>query len=282
MVATPPVVLVFDVSALSAASPTEWREFSRVGSCYIPQVVYEEMKMLFDRSPDPDLEYLAKSFNRFYSSSGWKVSEATAAHPALKIASGQALTRRNRVSLAVGKCAFGLAQELPNSLIVLVSKDRTLLQRLYDIPAPNLCGITGDALLQWSRSGQRPIAVSQKFQQFRAAYGIQPNKQQNKQANKPASKAPEKSSAAPAPMPAARQTAPTRTPPKKQKPVRIHSPIFLSDWLPELRSLLLALAGFALAGYLIWLMTSGNIGHILPPPINPQSFSPNEGFQVLT
>lgn len=283
MVATPPVVLVFDVSALSAASPTEWREFSRVGSCYIPQVVYEEMKMLFDRSPDPDLEYLAKSFNRFYASSGWKVSDATAAHPALKIASGQALTRRARVSLAVGKCAFGLAQEFPNSLVVLVSKDRTLLQRLYDIPAPNLCGITGDALLQWSRSGQRPIAVSQKFQQFRAAYGIQPNKQaNNKQANKaakPANIAPEKLPVPPS-TPPSRPTSPAR--PAKTKPIRIHNPVFLSDWLPEARSLLLALAGFALAGYLIWLMTSGNLGHIFQPPINPQSFSPNKSFQLLT
>jgi hypothetical protein len=48
MAAVPSIILVFDVSALSAASCSEWREFARVGNCYIPQVVYEEIKMMFD------------------------------------------------------------------------------------------------------------------------------------------------------------------------------------------------------------------------------------------
>lgn len=272
MTVTPPVILVFDVSALSAASPTEWREFSRVGNCYIPQVVYEEMKMLFDRSPDPDLEQLAKSFNRFYSASGWKVSEATAHHPALKVASGQALTRRSRVSLAVGKCAFGMAQEFPNSLVVLVSKDRALLQRLYDIPAFNLCGITGEALLQWSRSGQRPIAVSQKFQQFRAAYGMQPVKVER--------------SAKPVTPPASspvRQTTTTRTTAKPPRSVPIHHhQASLAEWLLEARSLLLALLGLAVAGYLIWMLANGQFNQFFQQPVNQQSLLPKNIFKVLT
>lgn len=260
MVATPPVILVFDVSALSAASPTEWREFSRVGNCYIPQVVYEEMKMLFDRSPDPDLEQLAKAFNRFYTTSGWKVSDATAPHPALKVASGQALTRRARVSLAVGKCAYGLAQEFSNSLVVLVSKDRSLLQRLYDIPSYNLCGVTGDALLQWSRTGQRPIPVSQKFQQFRAAYGIQPDKSSGSSS---ASKSP------PPPQP----TSSVRTLPKATRAKPSVAPVFLSDWLPEVKSFILAVLGFAVAGYLLWMLVSGNIETLFRQQTNQQSFS---------
>ena len=32
MAAVPPVMLVFDISALSAATPSEWREFSRAGA----------------------------------------------------------------------------------------------------------------------------------------------------------------------------------------------------------------------------------------------------------
>lgn len=168
MAALPPVSLVLDISALSATSAREWLEFSRVGTSHVPQVVYEEMNFLFDRSPDPDLERVARAFKRFYANSGWQITDETGHHPALRVASGQAMTKRGRVSLAVARCAYGLAQNHSANLVVLVSSDRALLQRLYDIQLPNLCGITGAALLQWCRSGQRPIAVSQKLQQMRS------------------------------------------------------------------------------------------------------------------
>jgi hypothetical protein len=247
MVAVPPVILVFDISALSAATPSEWREFSRVGSCYVPQVVYEEMKLMFDRSPDPDLERIAKAFNRFYATSGWRITDVNGHHTALKIGSGQALTRRSRVSLAVGRCAYGLAENTPGSLVVLVTKDRPLLQRLYEIPAVNLCGITVDNLLQWSRTGQRPIAVSQKLQQFRAAHGIQPvgttGTSQTYQRTSP--------------------TRLTTSPSAKLKTRNVSTP----DWLPDLVSLLLAAAGLAVAGYLIWLViNNGNIRQFFENP----------------
>ena len=219
MVAVPPVILVFDISALSAATPSEWREFSRAGSCYVPQVVYEEMKLKFDRSPDPDLERIAKAFNRFYATSGWRITDVTGHHAALKVGSGQALTQRSRVSLAVGRCAYGLAEVTPGSLVVLVTKDRPLLQRLYEIPAVNLCGITVENLLQWSRTGQRPIPVSQKLQQFRATHGIQPTgttgTSQTYQRTSPT-----RSTAAPVTV------KPTKT--------RRRDLTFTPDWLPDL------------------------------------------------
>lgn len=241
MVAIPPVILVFDISALSAATPSEWREFSRVGSCYVPQVVYEEMKLKFDRSPDPDLERIAKAFNRFYSSSGWRITDISGHHAALKVGSGQALTRRSRVSLAVGRCAYGLAENVPGSLVVLVTKDRSLLQRLYEIPMVNLCGITVENLLQWSRTGQRPIPISQKLQQFRVANGMQPTGStvinQSYQ-----------------------RTSPTRLTSAPGKTRGVRSAISTPDWLPDVISLLLAALGLAIAGYLIWLIfNNGNI-----------------------
>jgi hypothetical protein len=242
MVAVPPVILVFDISALSVASPSEWREFSRVGSCYVPQVVYEEMKLMFDRSPDPDLERIAKAFNRFYASSGWQITDINAHHPALKVGSGQALTRRSRVSLAVGRCAYGLSQNFSNSLVILVSKDRSLLQRLYEVPVVNLCGITGESLLQWSRTGQRPIAVSQKFQQFRTAYNLPPT-----------SKAVSPTQPQTARTGAAGAKAGTSTAARPAtKPTKIRSAASLPDWIPDLMSLILAAVGLAIAGFLVW------------------------------
>lgn len=241
MVAVPPVILVFDISALSAATPSEWREFSRVGSCYVPQVVYEEMKLKFDRSPDPDLERIAKAFNRFYAASGWQITDVSGHHASLKVGSGQALTRRSRVSLAVGRCAYGLAETTPGSLVVLVTKDRELLQRLYDIPMVNLCGVTVDNLLQWSRTGQRPIAVSQKLQQFRAAHGGQPTGTTGTSQTY-------------------QRTSPTRVSAAGSRARSLRNVASTPDWLPDLVSLLLAAAGLALAGYLVWLVfRNGNI-----------------------
>jgi hypothetical protein len=171
----PPVFLVLDISALSTATPREWLEFSRVGSCIVPQAVYEEMKFLFDRSPDPDLERIARDFHRFQPTSGWQISDASAHHTLLKSGAGQALTKRARISLAVGRCAYALSQNFPASLVVLVNSDRSMLQRIHDIEANNLCAITCPSLLQWCRTGQHPITVSQKLQQLRVAASVSGN-----------------------------------------------------------------------------------------------------------
>ncbi len=271
MVAVPPVILVFDISALSVASPSEWREFSRVGSCYVPQVVYEEMKLMFDRSPDPDLERIAKSFNRFYASSGWKITDVNAHHPSLKVGSGQALTRRSRVSLAVGRCAYGLSQAFPNSLIILVSKDRSLLQRLYEVPVVNLCGIMGESLLQWSRTGQRPIAVSQKFQQFRTAYNLAPVSNVAKSnVAKPAQ---------PTHSPSRAATSAPTSPTKLTKNRNVAS---MPDWLPDLMSLILAAAGLAIAGFLIWfVLNNTDLKKSLPHTEAPRAIETAANPRIL-
>jgi hypothetical protein len=232
MAAIPSIILVFDVSALSAASCSEWREFARVGSCYLPQVVYEEMKMVFDRSPDPDLERIAKDFHRFHATSNWTVTQANAHHAALKMGAGQSLTRRARVSLAVGRAAYGLAQMFQSSLVVLVTKDRSLLQRLYDIPEVNLCGITGEALLQWSRSGSRPIAVIQKIQQFRSAHGMTAMAAVTHGDRQPV-----------AAVGVASYTKPT-----------LVNQLIMPEWLPDAISLVMAFVGLAIAGWLIHYM----------------------------
>lgn len=249
MVLVPPIILVFDVSALSAVPPNEWREFSRVGSCFVPQVVYEEMRSLLERAPDPDLERIAKAFHRFYGTSGWKTSDANTHHLVFKTEPGQMLTHRIRVSLAVGRCAYGLAQTFTNSLVVLVTKDRSLMQRIYDIPTVNLCSIAGDALLQWSRTGQRPIAVSQKLQQFRLAHSIPPQPKavrslaQNLPLTAPAASLVQSSQARPV--------------------------AWMSNGVPNFISVALASAGLAIAGYLAWLWVS----HLSKPkPPSPQSF----------
>lgn len=242
MAAIPPVVLVLDIGALSSATPREWLEFSRVGSCIVPQVVYEEMKFLFDRSPDPDLERIARAFNRFFPTSGWQTSDATAHHAELKSGSGQALTRRSRISLAVGKCAYALSQEFPGSLVALVSSDRSMLQRIYDIQASNLCAVTGPALLQWCRTGQRPIAVSQKLQQLRVATGAQVNSAISGQTYQATS--PSRITSSPSRITSTRVTSGKKT--------TIQEASSMPSWIPQVFSLATSLAALIIAGFIVF------------------------------
>lgn len=240
MSATPPVFLILDIGPLSAATPREWLEFSRAGSCVIPQNVYEEMRFLFDRSPDPDLERLARDFNRFYPTSGWKISEANGAHELLRTSTGQSLTKRARISLASARCAYGMALSFPNSLVVFVTSDRALLQKVYDIQSTNFCAVTGPSLLQWCRTGQRPIAVIQKLQQLKAsgATGIPLNSNLLTQPSKTSSSTRTSTTI---------QSKPTG----RRAVIRDASGSALQATLSQVFSLITALALLGVAGYLL-------------------------------
>jgi hypothetical protein len=262
MTFTPLVLVVLDISALSLGSQREWLEFSRVGDVHIPQAVYEEMKFLHGRTPDPDLEALARAFHRFYPTSHWNVTDATAHHPSLT-ASGQALTKRARIALASARCAYALALNFPNYLTVLVTNDRALLQKIYAIPSNNFCAVDGQSLLRWCRSGQRPISVSQKLQQLRslAASGIIAR-----------------------PMAATTSTPSSRimssTAPRSgitgSRRSRSHtttiqrSPLISSETVSQLISLLMAFGGVLLAGWLLWaVFTSSEMLDPLREPFDP-------------
>lgn len=241
MVMVPPVLIVLDISILSTATTREWLGFSRVGTCHVPQVIYEEMRFLFDRSPDPDLERVAREFNRFYATSGWKITDISGHHPLLKSPT-HGLTKRARVALAVARCAYGLAQQFPSHLVVLVASDRALLQRVYETQTPNLTGISGPALLQWSRTGQRPVAVSQKMQQMRVRGEGQPVTQlPNSQITK---------------IPTSQITRPVTTSPSRVTAPRPKTQVrrdpSVSDWLPDVISGVSALVAIAVAALLIW------------------------------
>jgi hypothetical protein len=249
MATVPPVILVLDVNALSTATPREWLEFSRVGGCVVPQVVYEEMKFLFDRSPDPDLERIARAFNHFYATSGWQISDEHAHHPLLKSTSNQSLTKRSRVSLAVGRCAYAQSLTHPTSLVVLVSSDRTMLQRIYDVQATNLCAITGQALLQWCRTGQRPIAVSQKLQRLRVVSGVGGVSGVGASALNPTHSNLAHSTSTLSHIPSSARLTPSAITPKK--PAVRHSSL-TSTGLPQLISIVFSLATLAAAAWLVW------------------------------
>ncbi len=286
MTLLPPVSLILDITALVGGSQREWREFSRVGRTHIPQAVYEEMRLLFDRSPDPDLEALCKAFNHFYPTSGWQITDIHAHHPTLT-ATGHGLTHRTRISLAAARCAYALALNSPTHLIVLVTRNQPMLQRIAEISLANLCAIDAGDLLQWSRTGQRPIAVSQKLHQLRATTAAVPTPGVVGAAEPRTS--PSRLTSSPSTRssltrPASTQAAATRSAPARPAPARSTAygsgqtePRFQSrtargmpTWASQLVSLSLVLGCLAIAEWLLW-----GIGHqtgwldLLRQPLDP-------------
>jgi hypothetical protein len=243
MATPPPVLIVIDLSTLIDSGSRAWPDYSRVGSCYLPQVIYDEIGFLSDRAPEPNLEQAAREFLRFFPNSSWQLTNASASHPALTPPAGKTLSKQARQSVAVVQCVYGLSQEHPGELVVLVSNAQQLLKSLPTLQSPNLCGITAAALLQWARTGQKPPAVTQQMQAMIKAGGTP--------GGAPAA------SKSPAPKPTAKQPQPTA--PKNPAPMAGPASAVQSrpksgglSGLSGLIGSVLGLVGLAIAGGFAW------------------------------
>ena len=162
--ALPPIVVVFDLGALMTGRTREWEMCSRLGTCYLPQVVYEEIEELAGRAAEGSQLEAPREFKRFWPYSGWLLSDAAASHRLLQPAAGAQLSKQARMVVAVAQCAYALSQERSRELVVFVSDSLRLLQRMQSLEVGNLCCITSTVLMQWARSGQRPLSVTKQVQ----------------------------------------------------------------------------------------------------------------------
>lgn len=163
--------LLFDISALMDTSAREWEEYQKVGTCYLPQVIYDEIKFLCDRSGDPRQEQTARTFIRFQVQNNWQLTSVSAPHPVLAPPPGEGLSKKARLALITAQCAYGFAQENQDKVIVFISNTQPLLQRIQAVKASNLCGLTTAQLLQWSRTQQCPPFITQQLQAVQQGTG---------------------------------------------------------------------------------------------------------------
>jgi len=164
----PPILLLLDLSALLVGKPREWQEFTRLGKCYVPQPVYEEIQALSNIGVERNHEQTAKEFCRFFADSNWQLTGAGAVHPSLQPSDGQNISKRARLAQAVAECAYGFARNSPGRLVVLISNDQSLLKRIQGLGVANLSGVPVSGMLIWSRSGRRPPIVAQHLQAMRS------------------------------------------------------------------------------------------------------------------
>ncbi|MGL5061202.1 MAG: PIN domain-containing protein [Microcoleus sp.] len=174
----PPILVTFDADVLMAGRTQAWQEYAKVGTCYIPEVVYDEIDYLTDRAVEPPQEQVAREFKRFFAESGWIVTDAQETHralePSIKNQSKQAM-----LVVATAQCVYGLTKEHPDALVVFVSNSQPLLKRMASVGADNLCGITGAMLLNWARQKERPPQVTQQLQSLMRTLAERQSTQRN-------------------------------------------------------------------------------------------------------
>jgi len=246
----PPVLILLDLTAILSEKTREWLNLSRVGTCFIPQAVYEEIEYLCNRAGDPQVEQTAREFMRFYPTSGWEISKAHATHASLNPADSEALSKQARLTLATAECAYGLARQEPGKLVIFASSSQPLLQRISALEESNLCGITVSALLLWARTRKRPATVTEKLQNLKwTASALQGTTVVNKPL------------AASMSRPGSTHRSPVSTSPKpttSNRPVTTYTStpskvtIAAKNGLSTLISSMLALGGFAIAGLIAW------------------------------
>ena len=159
----PPVLVIFDADVLMAGRTQIWQEYAKVGTCYLPEVVYDEIDYLTGKAVEKAQEQVAREFMRFFADSGWIITDAQETHrslePSIKNQSKAAM-----LVVATAQCVYGLAQEHPDALVIFVSNSQPLLKRIASVGSANLCGITGAMLLNWARKAERPAAATQQLQ----------------------------------------------------------------------------------------------------------------------
>lgn len=162
----PQILLVFDTTSLLAGDTKVWKDYKRVGSCFVPQVVLEAMQTFADRAAEPGQEKAAKEFMRFWPKSGWQQTTATATHRRLEPAEGASLSMSARLSLEMAQAAYGVALERSDAIVVFVCNGQPLLKRIAALSQNNLCGITSAKLLQWCRANKEPEVVTHQVERW--------------------------------------------------------------------------------------------------------------------
>lgn len=160
------VFLIFDLTAILMGKTRDWELFEQLGTCFIPQIVKEEIDFLCKRATEPEQEKTAREFTRFLSKSNWKINNLIADNPNFTVLNGEENSKNARLQQAIAKSIYGLAKENNEQLIVLISNQKNLRNEIENLNINNLTTLTLVQFTQWLRTKQLPINVSEKIQKI--------------------------------------------------------------------------------------------------------------------
>lgn len=175
-----PHLLVFDTLALLSADKSKrlqvWRNNEQLGECYIPGATYAEISRISQDRKNSDFES-AKEFLEFVGKgSRYKIQPKE---------DNRQIPLDNEKDRQILACAHRLARENPNSVVILVTYDRTMKGLTGQSGLPNFCTLAAKDLSDWFfldyYRGKVPQAVDDAYQRMKR---LQPaNSNNHKSAN---------------------------------------------------------------------------------------------------
>ncbi|MEN9205323.1 MAG: hypothetical protein Q6J68_00550 [Thermostichales cyanobacterium SZTDM-1c_bins_54] len=153
-------LLIFDPPVVVNSNRDLWQEWVGFGLCVLPQGAAKTLQDLA-QGGGPE-ESQARAFWRWQPHSEMQIIQASA----LAFSPETGGSARQRLETELADCAYTLAKQHSGSLVVLVSDQMRLRQRVQDLQVTNLGAISGAELRQWLREQQRPAAIEAILQRF--------------------------------------------------------------------------------------------------------------------
>lgn len=160
------IILAFEQTTILAGREKEWSQYQSLGSCYLPQVVLEELEFLTQRAVLPEEEQTARAFARFFPNSGWQIHQGMTAHQALQPLAGENLSKNVRLQSAIAQSIYDLSINNPDKLVVFICNQGNLRQNLDKIKPRNFTSLTLAQFNQWLRTKEKPATVTQIIEQL--------------------------------------------------------------------------------------------------------------------
>ncbi len=158
------MIIVIELSTILSGLAKDWVDFSRLGRCYLPEVVWREVEFLTFRAVTEKEEKIAREFMRFFPSSGWQIiSDMSPLPAAANTPEGMDMSKKARLLTAIAETVYDLSLKNTDELIVLVTSETNLKTQLQPLEIKNLAIITPNQLKNWLKTGTTPPAVAEKL-----------------------------------------------------------------------------------------------------------------------
>ncbi|MCS6942023.1 MAG: hypothetical protein NZ901_04175 [Geminocystis sp.] len=155
------MLVVVELSTILSGLAKDWVDFSRLGHCYLPEVVWREVEFLTLRAVTEKEEKIAREFTRFFPDSGWQIISDMSPLPMANILEGMDMSKKARLLMGIAETVYDFTLKNPQELIVLVTSETNLKTQLKQLNLKNLAIITPNQLKNWLKTGVTPPTIAE-------------------------------------------------------------------------------------------------------------------------
>jgi PIN domain len=160
-------LLVFDTIALLSADEANrieiWRNNLQLGECYIPGATHAEISNLANNYSNPKEQVRAKTFLNFQSRESLYIIQP--------VEDNHKIPLDNKKDRQILTCAYRLASENPNCVVILVTYDASMQSLVKQSNLPNFCYLNAREIGEWYNKlypqKKVPKAISQTYERIK-------------------------------------------------------------------------------------------------------------------